>query len=89
MYSKKQSAIDSVRATINSSPFEAIRDHLWPLRALREEHRQGRWGEQRESVQKKIIIKGVEEIYIKKKEERSKRMEKMEEAEEDGERRRR
>lgn len=89
MYSKKQSAIDSVRATINSSPFKAIRDHLWPLRALREEHRQGRWGEQKKSVEKKKNNKGCRgNIYIKK-EEQSKRMEKMEEAEEDGERRRR
>lgn len=47
---QKQSPIDSVRTTINSSPLEAIRDHLWLLRARREREREDggeRWSEQR------------------------------------------
>lgn len=36
VYSKKQSPIDSVHTTINSSPLETIRDHLWLLKARRE-----------------------------------------------------
>lgn len=65
---QKQSPIDSVRTTINSSPLEAIRDHLWLLRARREREKRRRgkveraeekekdermsWSEEREGEQK-------------------------------------